>query len=154
MPVLQPLIIALMMMFAIVSMPTEPEAATPINKEVQCLADNIYHEARGEPKEGQWLVGQTVLNRVEDRRWEPSICGVVYQRKQFSWTNQKPYPSIKDKEAYKSIYKLSQMLVTQGVAKKSLGANHYLRCDWCDKVNWWKSMTFVGQVGNHCFYRG
>lgn len=121
-------------------------------KQVKCLADNIYHEARGEPVEGQMLVGYTVLNRVKDKRWANTICGVVYQKYQFSWTTVKPHPAIKDKDAYKDIYKLAQIMVKDKHKKEMTGVNHYLRCDWRNKVSWWKQMKFVGKEGDHCFY--
>lgn len=44
-----------------------------------CLAQAIYFEARGEPIEGQIAVAQVVLNRLSDRNYPPTICGVVYQ---------------------------------------------------------------------------
>ena len=44
-----------------------------------CLAQAIYHEARGEPEAGQWAVAEVVLNRVASARYPASICGVVFQ---------------------------------------------------------------------------
>tara|TARA_Y100000034_G_scaffold48496_1_gene59863 strand:+ start:81 stop:494 length:414 start_codon:yes stop_codon:yes gene_type:complete len=52
-------------------------------REVLCLAEAIYHEARGESLFGQMLVAETVLNRVDDNRWPNTTCGVVYQPYQF-----------------------------------------------------------------------
>ena len=62
--------------------------ATPVlaESELECLAKNIYFEARGEPVEGQFAIAYVTLNRVDDERWPDSICDVVYQRSQFSWT--------------------------------------------------------------------
>lgn len=54
--------------------------------ELDCLARNIYFEARGESEEGQYAVAYVTLNRVDDSRWPNSICRVVYQPNQFSWT--------------------------------------------------------------------
>ncbi len=48
-------------------------------KERQCLAKAIYHEARGEPEEGQWAVANIILNRVASPYYPSTICGVVYQ---------------------------------------------------------------------------
>ena len=156
MPILQPLIVLVMLVITIGSttLSFEPEASLATQAEIKCLADNIYHEARGEPLKGQLMVGQTVINRAKDSRWKPTVCGVVYQPKQFSWTIEKPHPSITNKEAYKSIYKLSKMLIKDKDHLDPSGVNHYLRCDWRDKVSWWKGMEFVGQVGDHCFYKG
>jgi len=64
--------------------------------EVECLALNIYHEARNQPTAGKLAVAQVTLNRVKDDRFPNTICGVVYQgyylnnnpikhKCQFSW---------------------------------------------------------------------
>lgn len=44
-----------------------------------CLAQAIYHEARGESESGQWAVASVILNRVASKRYPNSICGVVFQ---------------------------------------------------------------------------
>lgn len=48
-------------------------------RERLCLAQAIYHEARGEPVKGQWAVANVVLNRVASKRYPSTICGVVFQ---------------------------------------------------------------------------
>ena len=57
------------------------------SKQHECLAMNIYHEARGERMEGQIAVAQVTLNRAAHEEWPSTICDVVYQPKQFSWTH-------------------------------------------------------------------
>ena len=49
-------------------------------KELQCLAKNIFYESANEPKEGKLAVGIVTINRTKDGRWPSSICGVVNQR--------------------------------------------------------------------------
>src|SRR5579872_563138 len=44
-----------------------------------CLADAVYYEAGFEPLDGQRAVAQVVLNRVRDRNFPNTICGVVYE---------------------------------------------------------------------------
>lgn len=63
-----------------------------ISKGVYCLAQNIYHEARGEPMEGKLAVGHVVMNRMADKRFPKLACSVVKQggdrhlyRCQFTW---------------------------------------------------------------------
>lgn len=51
---------------------------------VQELANVIYHEARGESREGQIAVGHVVMNRVADDRFGRTVYEVVWQRNQFS----------------------------------------------------------------------
>ncbi|MEM8825353.1 MAG: cell wall hydrolase [Pseudomonadota bacterium] len=58
-----------------------------LDEDMRCLASAVYNEARGEPLDGQLAVAQVVLNRVDDSRWPNTICGVVYQRYQFSFTH-------------------------------------------------------------------
>lgn len=57
--------------------------------ELDCFAKAIYHEARGEPLTGQIAVGWVILNRVLSPAYPHSICDVVYQTNQFSWTSMK-----------------------------------------------------------------
>jgi hypothetical protein len=47
--------------------------------EKQCLAQAIYHEARGESREGQLAVANVIINRAFSKKYPSSICGVVYQ---------------------------------------------------------------------------
>jgi len=51
-----------------------------------CLALNIYHEARSEAVQGHLAVGMVTLNRVRSKKFPDTICGVVWQKAQFSWT--------------------------------------------------------------------
>ncbi|MFL2708000.1 MAG: hypothetical protein ACJ0FW_04030 [Gammaproteobacteria bacterium] len=37
--------------------------------DVLCLAKNIYHEARGEPAEGQMAISNVVINRVKSKQF-------------------------------------------------------------------------------------
>lgn len=75
--------------------------AIPLNKEhtiiiqpvdstsLICLAENIYHEARGESPEGKKAVAFVTLNRVNDTQFPDNVCDVVEQKRvgicQFSW---------------------------------------------------------------------
>jgi len=63
-----------------------PERRELSEDELQCLTRNTYHEARGETEQGQYAVMFATLGRVLDERYPKSICGVVHQRMQFSWT--------------------------------------------------------------------
>lgn len=123
--------------------------AYSIDKEdLKCLSDNLYYEARGESVKGQVKVIETVLNRVEDSRWPNTICEVIYQKSQFSWTIN-PY-TIDDDESYK----FGEDVIKAVLKSPRLpeGPNHYLRCDWRDKVDWWENMILTDQIDNHCFY--
>ena len=44
-----------------------------------CLAKNVYFEARNQPLAGQLAVVSVTINRVNDKRFPNTICGVVYE---------------------------------------------------------------------------
>lgn len=65
------------------------ELTKDAKKEVDCLAENIYHEAKTESAKGQMAVALVTMNRVNDDRFPKKICEVVKQKTngvcQFSW---------------------------------------------------------------------
>jgi spore germination cell wall hydrolase CwlJ-like protein len=67
----------------------EPQKVQTVvdNKQLQCLADNIYYEAGGEPTEGKAAVARVVLNRV-NHGFAPTPCKVVYQTTTVKQTNE------------------------------------------------------------------
>ena len=119
--------------------------------ELKCMTDNIYFEARSEPIIGQVLVGKTVINRLQDSKWPNTICKVVYQKSQYSWTAS-PLNEIDDYKSYALAQSIAFLLLRHKDNEDPYLGDHYLRCDYRDKVSWWKSMRFLGQVGKHCFY--
>ena len=70
------------------------------NKQVACMAKNIYYEAAKEPHEGKLAVAQVTMNRANNKDYPSDFCGVVYQKTngtcQFSWVcENKPEPNTK-----------------------------------------------------------
>jgi len=49
-------------------------------KDIDCLARNIYYEANGEPEEGKVAVAMVTINRVRNGNFGNTICKVVNQR--------------------------------------------------------------------------
>lgn len=84
-------------------------------KQMNCLAMNLYHEARGEGAYGLMLVGWVTKNRVESPKFPNTYCDVVYQSKgkvaQFSWTNDKlsDYPQDQEQWVHSLNYAYSVM---------------------------------------------
>lgn len=58
-------------------------------KQIECLAKNMYFEAKSESDKGVHAVGFVTMNRVADPLFPKTICDVVYQKEgsvcQFSW---------------------------------------------------------------------
>jgi spore germination cell wall hydrolase CwlJ-like protein len=114
------------------------------DQEVQCLAKNIYFEARGESLRGMRAVAQVTINRVNDYRWPDTICQVVYQRSQFSWTAKKV--KITDIKLYKIAEDLAYEVLNNPL--KNFPHTHFHAV----YVNpGWKYKNKV-KIGNHIFY--
>ena len=122
-------------------------------KQVDCLADNIYHEAGFEPNDGKVAVALVTLNRMQDPRFPKDICGVVKQRTtsvcQFSWFCNKV--SIKNKDAYEKAKEVAIYVYANYENLKDItsGALYY----HADYVNprWKLEKTTV--IGRHIFYK-
>jgi len=79
--------------------------------DVQCLALNIYHEARGEDMLGQELVAQVTMNRVFHSAYPDTVCGVVRQHRQFSWTQDGRVDHPYDRGAYVLAYLIAYSFI-------------------------------------------
>jgi N-acetylmuramoyl-L-alanine amidase len=78
-------VLALVLMFFTLNVTQSAPIDLFEHSEYHCLAKNIYYEARGEGHLGMLAVGQVTLNRANNPNFPNSICGVVYEKGQFSW---------------------------------------------------------------------
>jgi len=116
---------------------------------VLCLAMNIYGEARGEPLEGQIAVAQVTLNRVAHPDYPDTVCAVVFQENQFSWTRKQLL--IREPKAAMTSFLLAGTILIAPPEDVTQGATHFLSGnrfpDWADQ------MTQVATIGNHRFFK-
>ena len=132
---------------------------------LKCLADNIYHEARGEDKDGWISVASITLNRVESKRYPNDVCGVVWQKNcnvkypayngctaQFTWTWDGKDDSINEKDVYAEIKDVAEQILTGETDTVFPGATLYHTHQV--SPSWSKSpkTTHVGDIGGHKFY--
>lgn len=114
--------------------------------ELECLAKNVYHEARGESVRGRLAVIQVTLNRA--RLLGKTICQTVYQPRQFSWTT-KP-GKITNLNSWIESVRLSEIAIRRGWAIKNFAAtyyhNHTVNPQWAPKFK------KLATIGNHLFY--
>jgi spore germination cell wall hydrolase CwlJ-like protein len=68
-----------------VARPFHMDGALQASRDLECLSQAVYFEARGEPTAGQQAVAQVILNRVRHPSFPKTVCGVVYQGCQFSF---------------------------------------------------------------------
>lgn len=122
-----------------------------ITEELKCLADNIYHESKGESLKGKLGVAQTTLNRTKNENFPSNICNVVYQRNkkvcQFSWVCKK-VNVVYDESYYDSLIIANAVLydgLSDNIFKKSL----FFHADYV-KPKWKKRK--ITKIGKHIFY--
>jgi len=141
-------------------------------RELECLAMNIYHEARSESLAGQYAVADVTLNRMQDRRYPSTICGVVEQAVlsqwgldrgleipkknmcQFSWycdgLSDEPletYSWLRAKDiAHDMMYYSKHNGLTEG--STHYHAN-YVNPTW----SYHEKMRLIGRIGDHIFYK-
>lgn len=132
-----------------------------VQKQIDCLAENIYHEARGEPSEGQVAVALVTLNRVNDRRFPDNICGVVKEKTrnkdrtvcQFSWYCMTVTLN-RESESYaesvrNAIYVYLNYNHMEDITKGSL----FYHADYVDKrLIGVRNLVETAKIGRHIFY--
>lgn len=123
--------------------------AVTVDQETQCLAKNVYHEARGEPWQGKMAVAIVTINRTNHWQFPNTICKVVYQPGQFSWTQHKL--KVIDMYAWNEsvlIAQLAQALAHEYAQKfpALYFHNKHVRPMWQHKRK-------IAQIGNHIFYK-
>lgn len=128
-----------------------------LDKDIRCLADNIYMEAGIESIEGKLAVAAVTMNRVNSKLFENSVCGVVYSKYQFSWTmnnpkNQNNYKH-KNWEQYQDSITIAKRVIIEKYTIPSLKENVlWYHADYIDTPVWAKNMKFVCKIGRHKFY--
>lgn len=121
--------------------------------EVEVLALNMYHEARGEGTDGMQMVGEVTLNRVEHPAYPNNICEVVYQRRQFSWVDSRRDHTPNETELWEEALEIAEGLLNDGIERFDNGATHFLNPRRVRKMpRWAREFEVVGQIGNHRFY--
>jgi spore germination cell wall hydrolase CwlJ-like protein len=128
-------------------------------RQLDCLARNIYHEAGYEPFEGKVAVAQVTMNRANDSRFPSDVCGVVFQKNvfmervvcQFSWycdSAAKLRPM--NGTAYKESYEVAKKVLLEGFRLDILKNAMYYHADYVNP-RWGKPK--IGQIGRHIFYK-
>ena len=128
-------------------------------KQLDCLARNIYHEAGYEPFEGKVAVAQVTINRTESGQFPSDICKVVYQKNvvyekvlcQFSWycdsaSLKKPMNGA----VYTESMEVAKKVLLEGFRLPSIKDALYFHGDYINPG--WKRER-VAKVGRHIFYK-
>jgi N-acetylmuramoyl-L-alanine amidase len=120
-------------------------------RHLDCLARNVYYEARGEPSAGQYAVAEVTMNRKASRHYPKTVCEVVYQKEAFSWTELSVLEP-PDGAAWVRAIQVAEDVYYQR-RPRTLQPNvlhfhaTYVRPDWSQEKQ------RVARIGKHVFYR-
>ena len=162
---LEAAIIGIMIVIPQSQLPNTPD------RSAECLALNMYHEARGQGIAGELAVTAVVLNRVNDKRYPNTICEVVEQgptraswqdpkirfpvknRCQFSWFCDGKSDTPRNKKIYNRMYNLADAILGNEISFLDItgGATHY-HADYVSPA-WAKTKMKTVEIQDHIFYR-
>jgi spore germination cell wall hydrolase CwlJ-like protein len=129
-------------------------------RQLECLAMNIYREAGHESFEGKVAVAQVTMNRASHPSFPNDVCAVIYQKSvvmdkvicQFSWycdTAHKARPV--NPAAYNESMAVAKKVLLEGFRLDVMKDALYYHANY---VNPRWPLEKIGSIGNHIFYRG
>lgn len=141
----------------------EPTTASQITAKVRerqlaCLARNIYYEAGSEPFEGKVAVAQVTLNRMQSGKFPDDVCQVIYQKNvfyekvvcQFSWyCDREATVRPIHKGNYDESMEAAKKVLLEGFRLPSIKDALFYHADYVNPG--WKKDR-VAKIGRHIFY--
>jgi N-acetylmuramoyl-L-alanine amidase len=117
-----------------------------VDSQLKCLATAIYFESRSEPLEGQLAVAQVIRNRARSGRFPSSICGVVNQPSQFSFSRRR---SPDNQAQWMRALKVALIAMADGWRQVVPDALYFHAA----RVSPGWGLRRIARVGNNIFYR-
>lgn len=130
-------------------------------RQLTCLAQNIYHEAGSESYNGKIAVAQVTVNRANSGNFPSTICGVVHQKTQvaekticqFSWVCD---PMAKSRRVYSKAWQesreIARKVLLDGLRLESLGSEALYFHNARVRPKW--GLERIDRIGGHTFYSG
>lgn len=129
-----------------------------------CMLENVYMESRGEDLDGKLMVASVVINRVHNSRYPNSICNVIHQPHQFSWTHNSKVINhfhkisavrfkVKDEELQESVWVAFYTVLFHGNLN-TVATCYYAPGALKSQPSWanGRELKFIGKHGGHVFY--
>ena len=127
-------------------------------RQLECLAINIYKEAAHEPFEGKVAVAQVVMNRAAHPAYPKDICAVVYQRNQvmqhvvcqFSWYCDNVQRNRPISDHYQESYDVAKKVLLENFRLPSLKDALFYHATYVNPR--WDHERII-KIGRHIFYK-
>ena len=114
-----------------------------------CLALNVYFEARDQDKDGQRMIAEVTMERVHRTGFPKTVCGVVWDKGAFSWTDDGKPDKPTDTKAWLQAQMIANEVLLNG-CELCTGATYYHNI--AVDPYWDKGYNYIGKWGNHLFY--
>ncbi len=126
------------------------DTKSSLSAEEHCLAGAVYFESKGESLAGQLAVARVVMARSKSGRFPSSLCGVVYQKSQFSFVRGNSMPRIDTGGTHwRHAIAISKIALNNSWQSPVEGALFF----HARRVSPGWRLTRLGTVDNHIFYR-
>lgn len=132
------------------------------NAERDCLAQAIYHEARGETLEGQLAVANVIVNRARSGKFPSTLCGVIYQnadkgryRCQFTFACDGRTDTPRERRAWLRSAELAKEVYAEFATGESVGAlpgSALYYHTTAVRPSWASTYSAVATIDSHIFY--
>ncbi|MBS0362514.1 MAG: cell wall hydrolase [Proteobacteria bacterium] len=148
--------------------PGRPDARQPLTggrhgtaldgaRDLDCLTEAVYFEARGEAPRGQAAVAQVVMNRLANPNFPKTVCGVVFQGAathgcQFSFACDGSMRHGLEADAWDKARKVAERALSGVALAAGIGNATHFHALGVQPL-WGAQMLRVAQVGLHVFYR-
>lgn len=121
-----------------------------LSAEQRCLASAVYFESKGESLTGQLAVARVVTARAKSGRFPTTLCGVVFQKSQFSFVRGGGMPPIVIGSAHwRNAVAISKIALDDRWESPVEGALYF----HARHVSPGWRLTRLGSIDNHIFYR-
>ena len=121
-----------------------------LNAEERCLAGAVYFESKGESLSGQLAVARVVMARAKSGRFASTLCGVVYQKSQFSFVRGGGMPPIATGSSHWRNAVAISKIALDGSWKSPVEGALFFHARHVSPG--WR-LTRLGSIDNHIFYR-
>ena len=126
------------------------DISEPLDSEERCLAGAVYFESKGESLAGQLAVARVVIARAKSGRFPTTLCGVVYQKSQFSFVRGGGMPPIATGGTHwRNAVAISRIALDNSWKSPVEGALFF----HARHVSPGWRLTRIGSIDNHIFYR-
>ena len=133
-----------------------------VERQLACLARNVFYEANGEPMKGQMAVAQVTVNRARSGMFPNDLCAVVAQSTivggdtkvcQFSWYCDSDINKARVIKPWEPSYIAAKKVFLEGqkVAEIDQDVMWFHASDIKVNPRWPHKVT--AQIGNHVFYK-